>query len=274
MSKKRSLLDALKDRQNQSAKSNAALEAAGGAGQLMQVGGAAVSLAPGPGAVIGAVMTLGGMFLGNIASSFQTKRMREEIEFVADCVDKLPETWAQNGTLEEHILPAVVKHMTWRAQENHKEKVQAMRTHLRKKLFDGAPISERDTLHQHVEKFLTEATVSELICLTRFALGCRAKEPFVERLANSPDALSGMSGIEENIANASGVSGEEAYYAFRALAARGFAVSVGSVRRDTNAMSYLPERVATAQNRWTLSRLAHQIATWLDEQMPPPTTTG
>lgn len=270
MAKKRSLLDALKTRQEQAARKESLLESVNGAGQLAQAAGSAIALAPGVGAVAGAMLSVAGMALGYVAASFQSARMRADLEFFADCIDRLPELWAADGTLEERILPAVAKYLTWRAQETHKQKIQAARNHLRKKLMDGTPTPERDCLHQQVEKFLADCTVSELVLLIRTWLALRTNDECVEYEVSRHTGERNYSVREEGVAEAAGVSCEEAYYAFRSMSARGFVVAVGNTSRENDA-SFLGAALPASQNLWALLPLGVSIAEWLDENEPPQT---
>jgi hypothetical protein len=262
-----SLLDKVRQR-NESAGSM--LTNAAAIAQGMQATGAAATLAGGAAAVAGAVFGVAGVAVGLMVASFQNSRMREEFEFIANCIDELPAAWAEDGTLDEFIMPAVMKHLMWRTQENHRQKVEAARTHLRKKLLDGKPTEEQDHFHQQVESFLNGCTVAELMCLIRLALAIRTGEQF-ERTG---DNHGHPAILEEELVSRTGLAAEDGYYAFRELEGKGLVFGDLRTRRE-NRLSFGPlpalEDEGT-QRFWSLTALGRRIADWLDAGLPPETT--
>lgn len=263
VAKKQSLLDKVRER-NESAGSlltNAAAMAQG-----MQAAGAATAMAGGAGAVAGAVFSVAGIAVSLMVASFQNNRMREEFEFIAQCIDELPATWAEDGTLDEYTLPAVIKHLMWRTQENHWQKVEAARAHLRKKLLDGKPTEEQDNFHQQVESFLNGCTVTELVCLLRLALAIRTNERFELHEDNHGEPAA----PEEELASRAGVNTEDGFYAFQSLKHRGLVF--GDLR--TGRSKVISGPIADTghegwQTFWSISKLGRRIADWFDTEMPP-----
>lgn len=262
--KKPSLLDKLRERNG---RSGSLLANASAATQGMQAAGTALAISGGAGVVAGAAFSLAGIAVGLMVASFQGNRMRDEYEFIAQQVDQLPVEWAEDGTLDEHIMPAVIKYLLWRTQENHREKVQAARNHLAQKLMQGKPTETQDSFNQQVEHFLSDCTVSELQCLIRLALAIRAKEEF-ER---TTDNFGQRAVLEEDIVSRTALTAEEGYYAFRNLHSRGF------VFGDTHT-SRTRERIAGplpspqdggSQRFWSLTALGGRVAEWLDVKLPP-----
>jgi hypothetical protein len=264
LARKQTLLDKVRER-NEAAGS--LLTNAAALAQGMQAAGAASALAGGAGAVAGAVFSLAGIAVGLMVASFQNSRMREEFEFIAQCIDELPATWAEDGTLDEYILPAVMKHLMWRTQENHREKVQAARTHLRKKLLDGEPTGEQDHFHQQVESFLNACTVSELICLIRLALAFRTREHFDQTGENQGHPAI----LEEELVSRTGLRPQDGYYAFRELEGRGLVFGDLRTGRESRPdYGPLPAPVDEGMQRfWSLTALGRRIAEWLDTAVPP-----
>lgn len=264
VAKKQSLLDKVRER-NESAGSLLANAAA--MAQGMQAAGAATAMAGGAGAVAGAVFGVAGIAVGLMVASFQNSRMREEFEFIAECIDKLPAEWAEDGTLDEYILPAVMKHLMWRTQENHREKVEAARVHLRKKLLGGQPTEHQDHFHQQVESFLNDCTVAELVCIIRFALVLRTGEQF----GFEGDNLGHPAIREEDLVDSAGLSAEDGYFAFRSLKNRGLVFGdLHTGRNKLRPKGPLPSPIDEgSQTCWSISALGQRIATWLEQEVPP-----
>lgn len=263
-SKPPSLLGKVRER-NESAGS--LLTNAAAVAQGMQAAGAATALAGGAGAVAGAVFSVAGIALGLMVASFQNSRMREEFEFIAECIDNLPAAWADDGTLDEYILPAVMKHLMWRTQENHRQKVAAARTHLRKKLLDGEPTEQRDHFHEQVESFLNACTVAELTCLTLLALEFRTRP----RSEFDGDNHGNPALVEEEFVLRAGLNPDDGYFAFQRLKAAGLVfghVHTGRTKtRLTGPMASAGDE--GSQTFWSMTALGRRIADWLDAEMPP-----
>lgn len=234
------------------------------------VGTAIPVVSPTPlGAATGALIALGGLLMSSVIGPFSARKLQEEMDAIKDANDQVPPELRTGKEWDEIFAPMVVRHLGFALRERSKVKLEAARIHLRKCLLEGVPTPEQDSLHQHVEKFLNDCTVNELVCLVGLKLALLSKADGVNKEDSYPQVPLGLYLGEEHLAKFVSVPPLETHLAMRGLEGRRYLVTYRHTSRNTPIPIQSPTGEDVHNPYWSFTTFGYRIADWLDEGLPP-----